>query len=231
MAMSSDSDSGWRAGFKTDYQAIFVEEWSPFVGAMLLVLAIIGLMLSGLVWGVFGGVKFWGDWFNNLIGLGPGPRPAEGTRRLPDAPHVADEHHAGGGRLQCRPAVAPVQSQPAAAGSNTSGQPPVAPARHRRRAGRWLHHGGLLQSRTAFLARRVGPCGSACWLGAAIGVKLLLWTLDNIEWGMQAPPRLNVSPAVRQIYPLFGLGVIRRRPVLGHAVVRIRATKNWWPVR
>jgi hypothetical protein len=59
------------AGFKTDYQTIFVEEWSPFVGAMLLVLTIIGLMLSGLVWGVFGGVKFWGDWFNNLIGLGP----------------------------------------------------------------------------------------------------------------------------------------------------------------
>jgi hypothetical protein len=67
----SDSDSTWLAGFKADYQAIFVEEWSPFVGAMLLVLTIIGLMLSGLVWGVFGGVKFWGDWFNNLIGLGP----------------------------------------------------------------------------------------------------------------------------------------------------------------
>ena len=50
--MSSDSDSGWRAGFKTDYQTIFVEEWSPFVGAMLLVLTIIGLMLSGLVWGI-----------------------------------------------------------------------------------------------------------------------------------------------------------------------------------
>ena len=67
----SDSDSGWLAGFKADYQTLFVEEWSPFVGAMLLVLTVIGLMLSGLVWGVFGGVKFWGDWFNNLIGLGP----------------------------------------------------------------------------------------------------------------------------------------------------------------
>jgi hypothetical protein len=47
MAMSSDGDPGWLAGFKTDYQAIFVEEWSPFVGALLLVLTIIGLMLSG----------------------------------------------------------------------------------------------------------------------------------------------------------------------------------------
>ena len=69
--MSGDSESGWLGGFKTDYQTIFVEEWSPFAGAMLLVLIIVGLMLSGLVWGVFGGVKFWGDWFNNLIGLGP----------------------------------------------------------------------------------------------------------------------------------------------------------------
>jgi hypothetical protein len=72
--MSDDNTSAWRAGFKADYQSIFVEEWSPFVGAMLLVLTIIGLMLSGLVWGVFGGVKFWGDWFNNLIGLGPAAR-------------------------------------------------------------------------------------------------------------------------------------------------------------
>ncbi len=28
-------------------------------------------MINGMVWGVFGGVKFWGDWFNNLMGLGP----------------------------------------------------------------------------------------------------------------------------------------------------------------
>ena len=34
--------NGWLSGFKADYQAIFVEEWSPFVGAMLLVLTIIG---------------------------------------------------------------------------------------------------------------------------------------------------------------------------------------------
>ena len=69
--MSEESRASWLAGFKTDYQTIFVEEWSPFVGAILLVMVIIALMLNGMVWGVFGGVKFWGDWFNNLIGLGP----------------------------------------------------------------------------------------------------------------------------------------------------------------
>jgi hypothetical protein len=42
------------------------------------------------------------------------------------------------------------------------------------------------------------PAGWAMWLGllagAAIGLKLLLWTLDNIEWGMQAPPALDMCP-------------------------------------
>jgi len=64
--MSSDSESGWLAGFKADYQAIFVEEWSPFVGAMLLVLTIIGLMLSGLGLGACSAASSSrGDWFNN----------------------------------------------------------------------------------------------------------------------------------------------------------------------
>ena len=27
-------------------------------------------MISGLFWGVFGGLKLWGDWFNSAIGLG-----------------------------------------------------------------------------------------------------------------------------------------------------------------
>ena len=67
--MSTESGSSWLAGFKADYEDIFVKEWSPYVGSILLVLVIIGLMISGLFWGVFGGVKFWGDWINNLIGL------------------------------------------------------------------------------------------------------------------------------------------------------------------
>jgi hypothetical protein len=46
------------------------------------------------------------------------------------------------------------------------------------------------------------------WLGllagAAIGFKLLLWTMENIEWGMQAPPTLQVAPAIKQAYPWLG---------------------------
>ena len=50
---------------------MFVEDWSPYFGAALLVMVILGLMVSGLFWGVFGGLKLWGDMFNNAIGLGP----------------------------------------------------------------------------------------------------------------------------------------------------------------
>ena len=80
--MGDESGAAWLAGFRTDYETIFVEEWSPFVGAMLLVLVIIGLMISGLFWGVFGGLKLWGDWFNNLIGLGPLLGVPQRARRL-----------------------------------------------------------------------------------------------------------------------------------------------------
>mgnify|MGYP001764892654 CR=1 FL=1 len=69
--MSSGNGKGVLAGFKADYERIFVKEWSPFAGVIMLLLAIISLMVSGQVWAVFGGVRFWGDWINNLIGLGP----------------------------------------------------------------------------------------------------------------------------------------------------------------
>ena len=50
------------------------------------------------------------------------------------------------------------------------------------------------------------------WLGlltgAAIGFKLLLWTMENIEWGMQAPPTLQVSHAIKQAYPWLGWLVV-----------------------
>jgi hypothetical protein len=207
------------AGFKADYQAIFVEEWSPFVGAMLLVLTIIGLMLSGLVWGVFGGVKFWGDWFNNLIGLGPVLGIPQETRRLPDAPHVADEHHAG--------AWAPSPRRCLSRQFSPNRPPPLEYV--------WAASGGSLLGIGAALAGgcttggffnpvlHSSPAGWAMWrgllAGAAIGLKLLLWTLDHIEWGMQAPPALDMPEGLRSNFPWLGLAGDRRRAALGHAMV------------
>ncbi len=203
----SDSDSGWLGGFKADYQSIFVEEWSPFVGAMLLVLTIIGLMLSGLVWGVFGGVKFWGDWFNHLIGLGPALGIPEQTE----------------GFLMHRMSLMNIMLVLGAfAAALLSRQ--FSPNRPPPLEYVWAAAGGTLLGTGAALAGgcttggffnpvlHSSPAGWAMWAGllagAAIGLKLLLWTLDHIEWGMQAPPALDIPDGVRNNFPWFGLAVI-----------------------
>ena len=60
----------WAEGFAEDYKKIFIDEWSPYLGFMLLVSLAMMLMASGVFWGVFGGLKLWGDHLNNAIGLG-----------------------------------------------------------------------------------------------------------------------------------------------------------------
>jgi hypothetical protein len=56
------------------------------------------------------------------------------------------------------------------------------------------------------------PAGWAMWagllIGAAIGVKLLLWTLENIEWGTSAPPAIVVPDRLKRYFPLLGLVVV-----------------------
>ena len=61
----------WLSGVREDYEKVFVQEWSPYLGALLVVIITSALVASGLFWGVYGGLKLWGNWFNNLIGLGP----------------------------------------------------------------------------------------------------------------------------------------------------------------
>jgi uncharacterized membrane protein YedE/YeeE len=55
------------------------------------------------------------------------------------------------------------------------------------------------------------PTGWMMWIGliigAAIGLKLLLWTLENISWGMQAPSSRPDS-SLRRYFPLVGLTLI-----------------------
>lgn len=205
--MSSETGAGWRAGFKADYQAIFVEVWPPYVGAILLVLVVVGLMLSGLFWGVFGGVKFWGDWFNNLIGLGP----------LLGVPHELDGvlmHHMS---LMNIMLVLGAFSAALVSRQFSPNRPPKIEYI-------WAALGGSLLGIGAALAGGCttggffnpvlysSPAGWAMWLGllggAAIGLKLLLWTLDNIEWGMQAPPALRVPDRLVQNFPLIGLVIL-----------------------
>lgn len=205
--MSTENGSAWLAGFKADYETIFVEDWSPYLGGILLVLVIIGLMINGLFWGVFGGVKFWGDWFNNLIGLGP----------LLGVPQELDSF------LMHRMSLMNIMLVLGAfCAALLSRQ--FLPRRPPKLEYIWAAMGGCLLGIGASLAGgcttggffnpilHASPAGWAMWagllLGAAIGLKLLMWTLENIEWGMVAPPPIKLPEGVLRAYPLLGLAVV-----------------------
>ena len=45
-------------------------------------------------------------------------------------------------------------------------------------------------------------------IGAVIGLKLLMWSLENITWGMQAPASKTQSATALALYPWLGLALI-----------------------
>ncbi len=214
--MSDTSESVWLGGLKEDYQAIFIKEWSPYLGAVLLVLIMAILMGSGLFWGVFGGIKLWGDYLNNGVGIGA----LLGIK--PQLENVLIH------RISLMNITLVIGSFCAALLSRQFhiNRPPKLEYI-------WAMVGGTLMGIGATLA---GGCttggffvpltfssyaGWAMWsgllVGAVIGLKLLLWTMDNISWGMNAPA---VKPArFKHWYPWFGLLVVVF--ILSWAI-------NWW---
>lgn len=209
--MIQQQNPKWLAGFKSDYDKFFVKKWSSYMGAVVLMMAILGLMINGMVWGVFGGVKFWGDWFNNFIGLGP-------LLGLPSERGSVWLHS-----MSLMNINLVLGAFCAALLSRQFG-----PIRPPKLEYVWAALGGVLMGTGAALA---GGCttggffnpvlhsslaGWAMWLGllagAAIGFKLLLWTLENIDWGTQAPSALKVPERVIAAYPWLGwlvaLGVL-----------------------
>lgn len=194
-------------GLRADYDAVFVKPWAPQVGALLLILVIVALMVNGLFWGVFGGVKYWGDRINAAIGLGP----ALGIS--------ADLEGVLIHRMSLMNILLVLGAFAAALMSRQ-----FAPNRPPKLEYVWAALGGSLMGVGASLAGgcttggffnpvlHSSPAGWAMWAGllagAFVGLKLLLWTLDNIEWGMQAPAPLNIPDSVRAWFPWLGLGVV-----------------------
>ncbi len=206
----------WLQGFKQDYQAIFVDPWSAYYGAILLVIIMAVLMSSGLFWGVFGGIKLWGDYLNNAIGLGS----VLGIKEQLESVLLH--------RISLMDITLVIGAFCAALLSRQFhiNRPPLLEYI-------WAIVGGSLMGIGATLA---GGCttggffvpllfssasGWAMWFGllfgAFIGLKLLLWTLENISWGM-SPVSVLPSP-LKKWYPLFGLLL---------AVVVLLWTMNWW---
>ncbi len=193
--------SGWAPGLGRDYQSVFVEPWSVYTGAVLLVVLMAVLMGSGLFWGVFGGLKLWGDYLNNAIGLGP----VLGIKQELESPLMH--------RISLLNITLLLGAFSAALLSRQFhvNRPPKLEYI-------WAAAGGILMGAGSCLA---GGCttggffvpltfssasGWAMWagllVGAAIGLKLLLWTMENISWGT-APT--TVWPAyLKRWHPWFG---------------------------
>jgi uncharacterized membrane protein YedE/YeeE len=173
------------------YQTIFVREWSPYFGAVVIVVIALGLMASGFFWGVFGGLKLLGNYFNNLIGLGP----LLGIKSDLASP------------LMHRVAILDICLVLGAfSAALLSGQFRI--SRPPKLEYLWAALGGSFMGIGASLAGGCttggfftpvmfsSPAGWAMWAGllggAFIGLKLLLWTMEHIQWGMVAPPRSEV---------------------------------------
>jgi len=194
------------SGLKADYQAALVEPWPPYLGAVLLLLVVFALMLSGETWGVFGGIRLWGDWFNHLIGLGG----ALGLH-APDSPLMH--------RISLSNIALVLGAFTAALLSRQFrfNRPPVLEVV-------WGALGGSLMGIGAVLAGgctvgaffvptlHASPSGfvmlAGLMVGAVIGLKLLMWTLEHITWGMQAPVPKPLSPRTLAMYPWLGLVVV-----------------------
>jgi len=213
---NSNQKTVWTEGFKQDYKAVFVDSWSAYHGAILLVIIMAVLMGSGLFWGVFGGIKLWGDYLNNAIGLGA----ALGIKEQLESPLMH--------RISLMDITLVMGAFCAALLSRQfriNRPPPLEYI--------WAATGGIFMGIGATLA---GGCttggffvpllfssasGWAMWfgllLGAVVGLKLLLWTLENVTWGMSP---VAVFPArFKKWYPWFGALV---------AVMLLLWAANWW---
>ena len=196
-----DDKGDWRAGLREDWRSLAVESWPAYLGAILLLFLILLLLVKGGFWGIFGGLRLWGDWLNNLVGLGP----ALGIKPELEAPLA---HRMSLLNLSI------VAGALAAALLSRQFSLHRAP----RLEYVWGALGGCLMGLGATLAggcttggfftpaMASSPAGWAMALGlmagAWTGLKLLLWSLDHISWGMAAPASVTLP---QRPLPLLGL--------------------------
>lgn len=196
----------WIGGLRDDYRRVFVTEWSPYLGAILLVVVTSALVSSGLFWGVYGGLKLWGDWFNNAIGLGP----LLGLKEELQSPLLH--------RISLMDITLVIGAFCAAlmAGQFRISRPPALEFVTGAVGGALMGVGASLAggcTTGGFFTPLMfaSPAGWAMWLGlvagAVLGLKALLWVMEHVRWGTSAPAVRSPSP-LKRFYPLFGLLVL-----------------------
>jgi uncharacterized membrane protein YedE/YeeE len=197
----------WLTGLREDFAQIFVEEWSPYLGAPLLVLVAAVLMVNGLFWGVFGGLKLWGDWFNNLIGLGP-VLGIPGTLESPLMQRIS---------LMDITLIIGALTAALFSGQFALRRPPKVEYVTAAIGGVFMgigasFAGGCTTGGFFTPALFSSPAGWAMWVGllpgAFIGLKAVLWISEHVTWGMAAPATTVVSPGAKRIYPWIGFAIV-----------------------
>ncbi len=220
------TNSPWRDGLRDDWRRLFGEAWDAHIGAILLVLLILLLMVKGTFWGVFGGLRLWGDWVNNAIGLGP-------LLNIKEKLESPLTH-----RMSLMNITLIVGAMAAALLSRQ-----FSIYRSPRLEYVWGALGGILMGVGATLA---GGCttggffspvinsspagwvmGAGLMIGAVIGLKLLLWTLDHVSWGMAAPAAINVP--MQPAHPLIGALLILL--LLGGTAAAAEAEDQRWAAK
>ncbi|MGN7613836.1 YeeE/YedE thiosulfate transporter family protein [Magnetococcales bacterium HHB-1] len=195
----------WTSPFNTVYNTLrepFQTSWLPNSGALLLVLAVAVLLINGEYWGVFAGFRYTGDAINQFLGL---------SSFFGTPEHLGDP-------LNHRIFVSDMVLIAAAMASAMIGGhfklTPPPPMEYLNAA-----FGGILMGVGATLA---GGCtvggfftplifsSPAGWMmllglmmGAAIGVRMLLWWMDAVPWGTAPKPMLDSGISAR-LFPLLG---------------------------
>ena len=196
----------WLTGLQEDYEKVFVHGWTPFFGALLMVIMTMVLMAGGLFWGVFGGLKLWGDHFNNFIGLGQILGIDQNLKNL----------------LMHRISLLDITLVLGAFfAALMSGQ--FSFRRSPKLEYIWGALGGVFMGLGATLAGGctiggfftplmfASPAGWAMWgglsAGAFLGLKLLVWSMENITWG-SAAPKGSAKPFLKSTHPFIGIAVL-----------------------
>ena len=197
---------------KVEFEEVLVEPWSLYLAAVMIAMISTWLLVSGFYWGVFGGIRNWGDWVN--VGLGFDGVLAIDARRLA-TPWM---HH-----TSLMNVCLVVGSFAAALISRQFAIRTPPPQEMVTGA-----LGGALMGIGATLAMgcNIGGffnptnasslSGWAMWLGLAVGaylgLKLVLWIAENITWGMASRYHDPVKPDELRIrayvYPLLGAAVL-----------------------
>jgi len=195
----------WLGGLQEDYEKVFVQVWSPFWGSFFLITISMILMASGFFWGVFAGLKLWGDHFNSFLGLASILGIDENLKN-PLIHHVS--------LMDITLVLGALSAALMSRQFSFRRSPNLEYV--------WGALGGMLMGIGAVLAGGctiggfftplifASPAGWAMWCGlsagAFLGLKLLLWSSENISWGAMAPKRA-ARPFLKNVHPFIGMAI------------------------